>query len=100
MIVGGCSNCSNEQQLLCWAKEQNNIYMYSGISTIYNCTKMQKNINYYNLIKSYLPHIKHFKIMPHYNYLDLTTFNHNLIKSFIKEEFIGECLLEYEQYKR
>ena len=74
IIIGGCSTCSHEQQLVCWTKEHNYIYDYSGMSSLYKCSKIPINIDYYAQIKSYLPHIKHFKIMPHCDYLDLLTY--------------------------
>jgi hypothetical protein len=59
-----------------------------------NCPCENKIVNYYQeLIDFYKQGVKHFKITT--NSSDLNTFNINIIKSFIKPEYWGECINEY-----
>lgn len=92
--IGYCGHCSLNKQLQCSYNEQQNIYNYSGESMYLNCPCENKIVNYYQeLINFYKQGIKHFKITT--NSSDLNTFNINIIKSFIKPEYWGECINEY-----
>lgn len=95
--IGYCQNCLTEKCLQCSNNESKNIYNFSKMSFFINCPEEYKIFNYYNEIQSYLKcGIKHFKIITSPN--NLTEFNINIIKSFIKPEYQGECINEY--YKR
>lgn len=92
--IGGCYNCPIQVQEECTKIEQASIYSFSEQSKKINCIYSYENKNYYDLI---LPFLKkgytHFRINT--NYYNLNNFNLLLINSFIKEEFIGDCLNEY-----
>lgn len=92
IIIKNCK-CENEIFLQCCKNEQINNYDFTKHSNFYNCPKA-KHINY---LQEILPYYKqgytHFKIMP--NITNLNDFNINIITSFIKPEYIGECLIEY-----
>ena len=93
-MIGYCYNCSNKQNLICNFQEQQNIYNFSGNSLFINCSSCNKNVDYYQqILPMYHKGIKHFKIMTSVSNLD--DFNINIIKSFIKPEFQGECISEY-----
>lgn len=92
--IGYCQNCSLEKCLQCSNNEQKNIYNFSKRSFFINCPNEYKVLNYYDEIKPYLRQgIKHFKLITEPN--NLTEFNINIIKSFIKPEYQGECINEY-----
>ena len=94
--IGHCQNCSLDKYLECSKSEQKNIYNFSKLSLFTNCQNECKNFNYYNDIKPYLKQgIKHFKIISKPN--NLTEFNINIIRSFVKPEYQGECINEYLQ---
>lgn len=99
LSIGQCLNCSHEQFLTCCQAENNSIYNFSGLSAFHNCAKAIPISNYYLLLKPwYQKGFTHFKIMPPMNLL-LEEFNQILITSFIKPEYIGECLIEYSRIK-
>lgn len=92
--IGHCQNCSFEKHLHCIEEEQKNIYNYSNQSFFINCPYKCKSLNYYKEIEPYLKQgIKHFKIIVSPS--DLKNFNINIIKSFVKPEYQGECINEY-----
>lgn len=94
LSIGYCGNCSTKQNLICSFQEQQNIYNYSGNSLFINCSSCNKNTNYYNeILPLYKKGIKHFKITTAIS--NLNDFNINIIKSFVKPEFQGECIDEY-----
>lgn len=92
--IGHCQHCPPDKILSCANIEQTNIYNYSSESCYIKCCNEYKPINYYQEILPYYQQgIKHFKIIT--NSLDLNNFNINIIKSFIKPEYQGECIDEY-----
>ena len=92
--IGHCGNCSLKKQLSCSFNEQTNIYNYSGESNFIKCPCENKIINYYKeLLPFYKQGIQHFKIIAGTS--DLNAFNINIIKSFVKPEFQGECINGY-----
>lgn len=92
--IGHCKNCTLDQQEKCALNEQQNIYNFSKVTLFANCPNGYNPNNYFNEIKPYLNQgITHFKIVT--KICNLNTFNTNIIKSFIKPEYIGECLDEY-----
>ena len=92
--IGHCDNCSLELYSQCIINENTNIYNYSGESCFINCCHENKITNYYEAILPYYKQgITHFKIMT--NCKDLNEFNINIIKSFVKPEYVGECIDEY-----
>lgn len=96
MSIGICQNCSAEQYLACSQNEQKNIYNFSKQSLFFSCPSEYKPINYYEEIKSYLKQgIKHFKLIT--SPKNLQEFNINIIKSFVKPEYQGECIDGYYQ---
>lgn len=94
MSIGYCGNCLQQKQLSCSLNEQTNIYNYSGESNFIKCPCENKVINYYEeLLPFYKQGIQHFKIVAGMS--DLNMFNINIIKSFVKPEFQGECINGY-----
>ena len=94
--IGICQNCSTEQYLACSQNEQKNIYNFSKQSLFFSCPSEYKSINYYEEIKPYLKQgIKHFKLIT--SPKNLQEFNINIIKSFVKPEYQGECINGYYQ---
>lgn len=92
--IGGCTKCDLNQQLHCSRLEQASIYSFSNNSSIQNCNSSAPISNYYEAIKPYLNQgFTHFKITT--NTSDLNNFNMIIINSFIKPEYIGECINEY-----
>ena len=92
--IGYCQNCSLETNLQCINNEQKNIYDFSSCSLFINCPFEYKPIDYYKDIEPYLKQgIKHFKITT--GPKNLKDFNINIIKSFVKPEYQGECIDEY-----
>lgn len=94
--IGHCQKCNFQQCLQCSNNEQNNIYNFSKQSFFVNCPSEYKPLNYYEEIKPYLKQgIKHFKLVTNININNLRDFNINIIKSFVKPEYQGECIDEY-----
>lgn len=97
VIIDDCNNCSCISRLQCNTIEHMNIYNFSEKTIYPNCSKSISINNYYEKIKPYLQQgIKHFKINT--NDINLQNFNIKLIQSFIKPEYVGECLIEYFKY--
>ena len=95
--IGYCGNCSMDKCLYCSSIEQQNIYNYSGASLFINCPYENKIIDYYEeLLPFYKQGINHFKITA--NASNLNILNINIIKSFVKPEYQGECIHEYYKY--
>lgn len=98
ILLNDCFLC--QQQKECIIKENISIYNFSNISHISECiSNTNYEQNYFKLITPFLQN--------GYNYfkldtvkINLETFNKNIIKSFIKPEYIGECLYEYINYER
>lgn len=94
--IGYCSDCSYQQCLNCIEVEQKSIYDFSKRTLFNNCPLKHNSINYYEEIKPFLSQgIKHFKIIPSIG--NLEDFNYNIIKSFVKPEYQGECIYEYHK---
>ena len=92
--IGICQNCSAQRYLECSNDEQKNIYNFSQQSLFLSCPLENKPINYYKEIESYLKQgIKHFKLTT--SPKNLQNFNINIIKSFVKPEYQGECIDGY-----
>ena len=92
--IGYCQNCSLETNLQCINNEQKNIYDFSSCSLFINCPFKYEPVNYYKDIEPYLKQgIRHFKIIT--GPKNLKDFNINIIKSFVKSEYQGECIDEY-----
>lgn len=92
--IGYCQNCSLKEQLKCINTEQKSISCYSNKSLFIDCPFRYQPIDYYTEIKPYLNNgIKHFKFIT--NLKNLKDFNINIIKSFVKPEYQGECINEY-----
>lgn len=99
LIIGGCSKCNSDNQLQCKKLEQASIYEFSGKSIITNCKNSSEFIDYYSEIKEYLSQgFSHFKIVT--NSTDLNSFNINIIKTFVKPEYVGDCLIEYYKLEK
>ena len=97
LVIGNCK-CPKEKLCECIYQEQLNTYTFSGRSVLYKCPFHQNIKNYYDEIYPlYKQGYTHFKINPQSNYLDLNAFNQKIILSFIKPEYIGECLIEYDR---
>lgn len=95
--IGHCQNCPQERNFQCITNEQKNIYNYSKVSLFMNCPFEYKPVNYYEEIQPYLKqNIKHFKIVT--NSKNLKEFNINIIKSFVKPEYQGDCINEYYKW--
>ena len=92
--IGYCGNCDFNTQCQCITAEHNNIYNYSGKSMFMNCSNENKITNYYEaLLPFYQQGITHFKLIT--GFTNLNDFNINIIKSFVKPEYVGECINEY-----
>ena len=92
--IGYCQNCSLGTNLQCINNEQKNIYDFSSCSLFINCPFKYEPVNYYKDIEPYLKQgIRHFKITT--GPKNLKDFNINIIKSFVKSEYQGECIDEY-----
>lgn len=94
VIIDDCQNCSCISRLQCNTFEHMNIYNFSEKTIYPKCLKSTVINNYYEKLKPYLQlGIRHFKINTNEN--NLQNFNIKIIQSFIKPEYIGECLSEY-----
>lgn len=92
--IGLCQNCSAQRHLECSNNEQRKIYNFSKQSLFLSCPLEYKPINYYKEIEPYLKQgIKHFKLTTSPE--NLQNFNINIIKSFVKPEYQGECIDGY-----
>ena len=94
--IGQCYNCNNFKE--CSIIEQKAQVNFSELSKFNSCS-IFKFSNYLEEIQYYNNYgINHFKISPIKGNYNLLEFNYNLLKSFIKEEYlvdiIEECLKE------
>lgn len=92
ITIGECDSCSNYQN--CLIQEQKNQINSSRSSTFNTCEKFSF-INYLDKIEQYkMQGINHFKISPIKGKNNLLEFNFNLLKNFIKEEYLNDCIEE------
>lgn len=94
--IGQCYNCNNFKE--CSIIEQKAQVNFSELSKFNSCS-IYKFPNYLEEIQYYNNYgINHFKISPIKGNYNLLEFNYNILKSFIKEEYIvdviEECLKE------
>lgn len=95
--INSCIFCDSSKKDQCILLEQKNIYNYSDNTSYLNCKNSKMILNYWERIKPlYQEGFSHFKI--NFNGLSLEQFNSIIIQSFIKPEYIGECLLEYQKF--
>ena len=93
ICLGECPYCNNYKQ--CLLQEQKNQINFSCKSEFNKCTKYQLP-NYIEEMEKYLSQgINHFKISAIKGQNNLLTFNLNLLKNFIKEEYLNECIEEF-----
>ena len=92
ITIGECDSCSNYQN--CLIQEQKNQINSSRNSTFNTCEKFSFT-NYLDKIEQYkMQGISHFKISPIKGKKNLLEFNFNLLKNFIKEEYLNDCIEE------
>lgn len=95
--ITSCNICPYEKYQQCKINEQKSNYNFSQYSILQSCSYKKELINYYDLIQFYYKQgIQYFKINSYTT--DLQQFNINIIKSFIKPEYQGECIDEYYKY--
>lgn len=92
--INDCQQCDNIQKLQCNLSEHTNIYNLSSKTIYPTCSQSCTIIDFYDELKPYLKKgIVHFKINT--NKYNLQDFNFKIITSFIKPEYVGECLIKY-----
>lgn len=92
ITIGECNNCEKYQD--CLIQEQKN-QINSSTNSIFNTCENFSFINYLDAIGQYkIQGINHFKISPIKGNNNLLQFNFNLLKNFIKEEYLNDCVEE------